>query len=43
MPANIDHYVDTFRTIEGTWLVATRTLVTPFGGPTERLDAPSRS
>jgi hypothetical protein len=29
--------VDTFRKMEGTWLMATRTLVLPFGGPTERL------
>lgn len=37
LPANIGHYQDTFRTIDGTWLLATRTLVLPFGGPTERL------
>lgn len=43
LPANIGHYEDTFRKIDGVWLMATRTLVLPFGGPTERLDAPSRS
>ncbi|MFI7498099.1 nuclear transport factor 2 family protein [Streptomyces sp. NPDC049687] len=37
LPANIGHYQDTFRRIEGTWLIANRTLVLPFGGPTERL------
>ncbi|MFB7846194.1 nuclear transport factor 2 family protein [Streptomyces sp. NPDC056053] len=42
-PVNIGHYEDTFRRIGGVWLMATRTLVLPFGGPTERLDAPSRS
>ncbi|MCX5339030.1 nuclear transport factor 2 family protein [Streptomyces atratus] len=36
-PANIGHYQDTFRKIDGTWLLAKRTLVLPFGGPTERL------
>ncbi len=43
LPANIGHYVDTFRKTEGTWLMATRTLVLPFGGPTERLGTPDLS
>lgn len=40
---NIGHYQDTFRKIDGSWLLATRALVLPFGGPTERLDSPARS
>ncbi|MGW1210406.1 nuclear transport factor 2 family protein [Streptomyces sp. NPDC002499] len=43
LPANIGHYEDTFRKIDDVWLLATRTLVLPFGGPTERLDTPRRS
>jgi SnoaL-like protein len=43
LPANIGHYQDTFRKTGGSWLLATRTLVLPFGGPTERLDSPSRA
>ncbi|WP_371573589.1 nuclear transport factor 2 family protein [Streptomyces sp. NBC_01314] len=43
LPANIGHYQDTFRRIDSTWLLATRTLVLPFGGPTERLDSPRQS
>jgi hypothetical protein len=43
LPANIGHYEDTFRKFDDVWLLAKRTLVLPFGGPTERLDAPSRS
>ncbi|MDX3778107.1 nuclear transport factor 2 family protein [Streptomyces europaeiscabiei] len=43
LPANIGHYQDTFRKIDSTWLLAIRTLVLPFGGPTERLDSPSQS
>ncbi|MFD9124695.1 nuclear transport factor 2 family protein [Kitasatospora sp. NPDC059571] len=38
LPANVGHYEDTFRRIDGTWLLHTRRLVLPFGGPTERLD-----
>ncbi|MFC7303956.1 nuclear transport factor 2 family protein [Streptomyces monticola] len=37
-PANVGHYQDTFRKVNGTWLLATRTLVLAFGGPTRRLD-----
>ncbi|MEU5540747.1 nuclear transport factor 2 family protein [Streptomyces sp. NPDC020362] len=43
LPANIGHYEDTFRRIDGVWLMATRTLVLPFGGPTERLSSPGQS
>lgn len=43
LPANIGHYQDTFRKIDGSWLLATRTLILPFGGPTERLDSPIQS
>jgi hypothetical protein len=43
LPANIGHYQDTFRKTGGSWLIATRTLVLPFGGPTERLDSTGRS
>ncbi len=42
LPANIGHYEDTFRRIDGSWLLATRTLVLPFGGPTEHLVGSSR-
>ncbi|MFB7241585.1 hypothetical protein CW362_36740 [Streptomyces populi] len=38
LPANVGHYEDTFRRTDGVWLIATRTLVLPFGGPTKRLD-----
>ncbi|MFE7114654.1 nuclear transport factor 2 family protein [Streptomyces sp. NPDC057654] len=40
LPANIGHYQDAFRKIDGSWLLAKRTLVLPFGGPTERVDGP---
>ncbi|MET7451487.1 nuclear transport factor 2 family protein [Streptomyces sp. NPDC005574] len=43
LPANVGHYADTFRRIDGTWLLATRTLFLAFGGPTERLDGPRRT
>lgn len=39
LPANIGHYEDSFRKVDGTWLLASRVLVLPFGGPTERLDS----
>ncbi len=40
LPANVGHYEDTFRKDGGQWLLATRTTVLPFGGPTERLGSP---
>ncbi|GAA4935849.1 nuclear transport factor 2 family protein [Streptomyces coeruleoprunus] len=43
LPANIGHYEDTFRKAEGEWLFARRTLVLPFGGPTERLGVSDRA
>ncbi|MFJ9173353.1 nuclear transport factor 2 family protein [Streptomyces sp. NPDC102360] len=41
-PANIGHYEDTFRKLEGRWLMASRTLVLPFGGPTEHVGGADR-
>lgn len=43
LPANVGHYEDTFRKIDGQWLLATRRLILPFGGPTERLEPPGKS
>ncbi|MFE2297055.1 nuclear transport factor 2 family protein [Streptomyces sp. NPDC059445] len=37
LPANIGHYEDTFRKIDGAWLLAGRTVFLPFAGGTERL------
>ncbi len=42
-PANVGHYEDAFRRIDGSWLLATRTLVLAFGGPTRRLGRPDGS
>ncbi|MFJ8990748.1 nuclear transport factor 2 family protein [Streptomyces sp. NPDC102279] len=42
LPGNVGHYEDTFRRVDGQWLIATRRLHLPFGGPTERLDVPNR-
>lgn len=41
LPANVGHYEDTFRNVNGTWLLATRTVFLPFarGAGTERLPA----
>ncbi|ARF53802.1 nuclear transport factor 2 family protein [Streptomyces gilvosporeus] len=41
IPTNVGHYEDTFRRVDGTWLLATRTVFLPFGaaGGTERLPA----
>jgi hypothetical protein len=41
LPANVGHYEDTFRKVDGRWLLATRTTVLPFGGATERLSGPT--
>ncbi|MFD7999396.1 nuclear transport factor 2 family protein [Streptomyces mirabilis] len=35
-PVQIGHYEDSFREVGGTWLLSTRTLFLPFGGPTPR-------
>ncbi|WP_217255135.1 nuclear transport factor 2 family protein [Streptomyces sp. AC602_WCS936] len=43
LPVNVGHYQDTFRKIDGSWLMATRTLFLPFGGPTERLGSPGQT
>jgi hypothetical protein len=37
LPANVGHYEDTFRRVDGRWLLATRTVHLPFGADTERL------
>ncbi|WP_461035808.1 nuclear transport factor 2 family protein [Streptomyces mayteni] len=39
-PTNMGHYTDTFRRLDGEWLLAHRTLTLTFGGPTERLAPP---
>ncbi|MFG2527444.1 nuclear transport factor 2 family protein [Streptomyces sp. NPDC048516] len=38
-PAQVGHYEDTFRKVDGGWLLATRTTFLPFAGPTQRLGA----
>ncbi|MEY9964799.1 uncharacterized protein (TIGR02246 family) [Streptacidiphilus sp. MAP12-16] len=43
LPANVGHYEDTFRKVEGTWLLAARSTHLPFGGETERLRHPGES
>ncbi|MFI9598540.1 nuclear transport factor 2 family protein [Streptomyces sp. NPDC052043] len=35
-PVQVGHYTDTFRRADGRWLLASRTLHLPFGGPTPR-------
>ncbi|MFE6819453.1 nuclear transport factor 2 family protein [Streptomyces sp. NPDC057677] len=42
-PVQVGHYEDTFLKVDGTWLLATRTLFLSFAGPTERLDGPGPS
>lgn len=42
-PVQVGHYEDTFRKVDDTWLLTTRTLFLSFAGPTERLDGPGRS
>ncbi|MER6566377.1 nuclear transport factor 2 family protein [Streptomyces sp. NPDC001093] len=36
-PVQVGHYEDTFRRVDGTWLIASRTLHLPFGGDTPRV------
>ncbi|WP_438489611.1 nuclear transport factor 2 family protein [Streptomyces sp. S186] len=43
LPANVGHYEDTFRRIDGRWLLATRTTHLAFGAATQRLAPPSNS
>ncbi|MQY32856.1 hypothetical protein SRB17_08150 [Streptomyces sp. RB17] len=33
-PVQVGHYEDTFRRVDGSWLIASRVLHLPFGGPT---------
>ncbi|MCW2873821.1 nuclear transport factor 2 family protein [Actinacidiphila oryziradicis] len=40
LPTNVGHYEDTFRKVEGSWLLATRRTFLPFGGETEHLGHP---
>ncbi|MFD5338811.1 nuclear transport factor 2 family protein [Streptomyces hawaiiensis] len=40
-PVQIGHYEDTFHRVDGTWLLASRTLHLPFGGPTPSPNLPS--
>lgn len=37
LPANVGHYEDIFRKVDGVWLLASRTAFLPFGGDTRRL------
>ncbi|MFF0628537.1 nuclear transport factor 2 family protein [Streptomyces sp. NPDC004296] len=40
-PTNVGHYEDTFRKVDGTWLLATRTTHLAFGADTRRVTPPS--
>ncbi|MEU5187586.1 nuclear transport factor 2 family protein [Streptomyces klenkii] len=42
-PAQVGHYEDSFRKVDGFWLLSTRTTFLSFAGPTERLDGPGDS
>lgn len=42
-PAQVGHYEDTFRKVDGTWLLATRTTFLAFAGSTEHLGRPGQS
>jgi hypothetical protein len=37
LPTNVGHYEDTFRKVEGEWLLARRVTFLPFGAETQRL------
>ncbi|MDV7223703.1 nuclear transport factor 2 family protein [Streptomyces prunicolor] len=41
-PVQVGHYEDNFRQVDGSWLIDTRTLFLPFGGPTPRHRPPGR-
>ncbi len=43
LPANVGHYEDSFRNLDGNWLLAKRTLILPFGGPTTRVGSSDQS
>ncbi|WP_405629919.1 nuclear transport factor 2 family protein [Streptomyces sp. NBC_00016] len=36
-PVQVGHYQDAFRQVDGVWLLETRVLFLPFGGPTPRV------
>jgi hypothetical protein len=38
-PVQVGHYEDRFRRVDGRWLLASRTLHLPFGGPTPKAAA----
>ncbi|WP_406054346.1 nuclear transport factor 2 family protein [Streptomyces sp. NBC_01077] len=42
-PTQVGHYEDTFRKVDGIWLLANRTLFLSFAGPTEHLTHPGQS
>jgi hypothetical protein len=42
LPVNIGHYEDTFRQVDGTWLLARRVTFLPFGRETQRLSLRAR-
>ncbi|MFI0906550.1 nuclear transport factor 2 family protein [Streptomyces sioyaensis] len=39
LPAQVGHYEDTFRKVDGRWLLGTRSTFLAFAGPTEHLGA----
>ncbi|GHC40109.1 hypothetical protein GCM10010507_12710 [Streptomyces cinnamoneus] len=39
----VGHYEDTFRKVDGRWLLATRTTFLAFAGPTERLGSADKA
>ncbi|SHM94826.1 nuclear transport factor 2 family protein [Streptomyces yunnanensis] len=43
LPTNVGHYEDTFRKVDNTWLLATRTTHLAFGADTARLAPPSNT
>ncbi|MFJ5229024.1 nuclear transport factor 2 family protein [Kitasatospora sp. NPDC088391] len=43
LPVGIGHYEDTFRKVDGSWLLHGRTVFLPFGADTERLPAADRA
>lgn len=43
LPANVGHYEDTFRKVDGTWLLVSPVTFLPFGGETVQLGSPDRS
>ncbi|MEV7372942.1 nuclear transport factor 2 family protein [Streptomyces sp. NPDC090301] len=42
-PVQVGHYEDTFRRVDGTWLLSARTLFLSFAGTTQRLNASGTS